>query len=57
MLVLSDPWAECQSAGAESTMIVSEFKFGYIWRPDILSQASATAGKHRILQSPNMILQ
>lgn len=51
-VVLSDASEEVQSAGEESTTIVSEYKFGNTWRPDVASQASATGGKQRRLQSP-----
>ena len=53
-VVFSDPWAELQSAGEESTTIVSLYKFGTTWRPDVVSQASATGGKQRSLQSPSL---
>ena len=52
MEVFSDPRVELQSAGEESTTIISEYKFGNMWRPEVASQASATGGKQRSLQSP-----
>lgn len=51
-MVFSDPWGELQSPGDESTTIVWEYKFGKMCRPELESQASATGGKHRSLQSP-----
>lgn len=53
-VVFSDPALELQSAGEESTRIVSLWRFGKIWRPDISSQANATGGKQRSLHSPGL---
>lgn len=50
--VLSDSCEEVQSAGDESTITISEYKFGKTWRPDVASQASATGGKQRSRQNP-----
>jgi len=55
-VVLSDPLPESHIAGKESTVTVSEYKFGVIWKPDIESQASATGGKQRNLQRPAVII-
>ena len=49
-VVFSVP-VEVQSAGEESTTRVSLYKLGNTWRPDVGSQASATGGKQRSLQS------
>lgn len=49
--VFSELLDELQSAGEESTTIVSLYKSVNTWRPDVSSQANATGGKQRSLQS------